>query len=263
MMGSRTRLLLCLLLVPVLAACPQNLSVSVVEPATVDDLRFGISNYTGEAEAGRVFQFSVVELGALGGPGRTTVLWTVTAGPEHRIGAELAEIRYGDLPAGFVTEVGPHPLVPGGRYSATGGVEFRVAPDGSVSALDPDTLSDRYVQAGLTRDDFLPYWEGLQAALASADAEAVARAAHYPLEVVTPDSIRKVPDPEALIDDFDEIFPAELRARIAEARQEDLIVTSPAILADLGRIRIGAVCKPEDRSRCAPAVYRVERFPPS
>lgn len=265
MPGVRRWQALAVLLTPLLAACPQNLSTSLVQGSTAESLIFDISNAAGTTESGRIVRFSVVEFGGLAGPGKTSVLWQITASPISRGGVEVAEIRYGLPPTGFVTDVGPHALVPGGRYLASvggAGVEFRVADDGGVSVFDPTEASDRFQQAGLSEDAMLRYWDDLQAALDPPSADGISELAHYPLLVSAPDSTWHVDDRHALVREFDSLFTEELVAELRGTGLEDVIVTSRGVAVALGRLWIGGACEPDAPDLCVPVIYRLERLPP-
>jgi hypothetical protein len=223
-----------------------------------------MSNARGTSESGKVGAFQVVELGGASGPDAYTVLWEVRH-PDRRA-VEIEEIRYGVVPGAFVEVVPPAPLRPGGRYLATGGsagVEFRVQPGGGVVAFRPDTASDRFVEAGLEKEEVRRFWDRMKAAFAGPDPERVAELIRYPLHVETPDSAWEVPDSASLVRTFDAVFRREEVARVQDEALDEAIVTWRGVMVGLGRVQIGAICGAERSQGCPAAIYRVEHYPES
>lgn len=249
------------LLTPLLAGCPQDLSVTVADGSTVGDLRFSISNYAETAESGELSRFSVIELGGIHGPGTETTLWEISHESEGM--ARVSEVVYGTPPPGFRTVVAPMTLVPGGRYYATGGsarVEFRVAGDNSVTEFRPDEDGNPFSAAGLRQEDVGRFWEELRRGLEPPSPAVVANLVHYPLHVTTPDSSWHVADRDVLIRDFDALFSAELRERVLASALEDLVSTSRGVAVALGRLWIGPVCEVTGQDPCPPAIFELNRF---
>jgi len=69
--------------------------------------------------------------------------------------------------------------------------------------------------------DFAKWWPGFQAAVAKADAQAVARQAHFPLEWEN-GKIRQIKSEADLLKSFDVYFTPEIRKNIA-ARKPELL----------------------------------------
>ncbi len=249
------------LLTPLLAGCPQDLSIAVAEGSTASDLRFAISNYAETAESGELSRFSVIELGGIHGPGTETMLWEISHESEGT--SRVSEVVYGTPPPGFREVVAPTILVPGGRYYATGGsahVEFRVSGDGTVTEFRPDEDGNPFSASGLQHEDVERFWSALRRGLEPPSPAVVADLVHYPLHVTTPDSTWHVADRDVLMRDFDALFPAELRDRVMASALEDLVSTSRGVAVALGRLWIGPVCEVTGQDPCPPAIFELNRF---
>lgn len=249
------------LLTPLLAGCPQDLSITVADGSTAGDLRFAISNYVETAESGELSRFSVIELGGIHGPGTETTLWDVSHESEGT--TRVSEVVYGTPPPGFRTVVAPMILVTGGRYYATGGsarVEFRVASDGTVTEFRPEEDGNPFSASGLQHEDVERFWNELRRGLEPPSPAAVADLVHYPLRVTTPDSSWHVADRDVLIRDFEVLFPAELRDRVLASALGDLVSTSRGVAVALGRLWIGPVCEVTGPDPCPPAIFELNRF---
>ena len=248
-------------LAPVLAACPQNLSIDLVPGSTVEDLRFKISNHAGTADSGELLLFKVIEFGGIHGPGAETTLWEIAldSSGSERVG----EVRYGMPPAGFRTEIAPSGLPPGGRYYATGGsagVEFRVARDGTVTEFNPANETDPFSASGLRQEDVERFWEALRRGLQLSDPDLLADLVHYPLRFSEPDSSWLVSDRQELIREFEHLFPPELRARVVALRVEDLFSTSRGVVVASGVLWIGGACSSAGMDPCPPAIFELNHF---
>lgn len=136
-MIGKGAVLLCAVLLPALAGCPERTAVWVLPGSTGSHLEFGIASNRDGTSAVLI---DVLRVNACdsAGYGFTGASWVLSRASD--VNPPPTRVTYGQTPLGFRSEQGPRPLAVGCydvAVSGTGRERFQVRTDGAVVEVQP------------------------------------------------------------------------------------------------------------------------------